>query len=178
MKTRTIAVLGALLAAAVVRPALAPGPPATQSRACDEARSWPTIFEGMPLVRSSLLPAEAQLASQFPGYVAAFEAGASRVIMRRVEQPTRKLHGVETCLRAGGYGVRPRPAWRHPTSGLWGVVHAAKGGRTFRVREQITTADGARTWTDVSGWYWGALRQADRGPWLAITVIEPAPASR
>ncbi len=167
-----IAVL-AFAALAALRPAWTarmPGP-----RAWSRAGAWPAFLEGAALESTPLLPMEARLAAEFPGAIAAFEARGSRVVMRQIVQPTRKLHPVETCLRAGGYRVRPRPALRHPESGLWGVVQAEKPGRSLRVRETIRSADGRSTWTDVSAWYWAALVHPERGPWLAITVIEPLP---
>lgn len=156
-----------LAVCAAVRPAL--HTPATRAT-CEEA--WPAVFEGAVLTRTDLLPVEARFASDFPGAVAAFEADGARVMMRRITQPTRKLHPIEACLRGAGYEVKPRPALRHPETGLWGVVHATKEGRAFRVREHIVSADGAHTWTDVSAWFWDALLHRERGPWLAITVIE------
>lgn len=162
----------ALATAAAIRPAWTAGAPAANN-AREAAVVWPAFLEGAPLVPTPLLPLEARLAADFPGNIAAFEADGSRVVMRRIAQPTRQLHPVETCLRAGGYRVTPRPAFRHPESGLWGVVQAAKSGQSFRVRETVRSADGRTTWTDVSAWYWDALLHPDRGPWLAITAIEP-----
>jgi hypothetical protein len=37
------------------------------------------------------------------------------------------------------------------------------------VREVIADSHGNR-WTDVSAWYWAAVRGETQGPWWAITV--------
>ncbi|MBE2213683.1 MAG: hypothetical protein IAE82_07420 [Opitutaceae bacterium] len=169
MNGSPIAAIIVLAALAALRPAFAPrethGTPVASA-------SWPSAWEGTPLVAAPLLPVEAQFFAEFPGATAAFEDDTRRVVMRRVTQATRKLHPVAMCLRAGGFSVRPAPAWRHPHSGLWGVTRAAKDGRGLRVREQIASADGTRVWTDVSAWYWDALIRPQTGPWLAVTVIE------
>lgn len=166
------AVVLAVLAAATLRPVLAardaPSPAAPAG-----SPSWPDTFEGAALRPAALLPVEARLARDFPGATAAFEDGSRRIIMRWVRQPTRRIHPIATCLRAGGFSITPRPAFRHADSGLWGVVAARKDGRTFRIREHIVTGDGTALWTDVSSWYWSALLHGGSGPWLAITVIEP-----
>jgi hypothetical protein len=52
-------------------------------------------------------------------------------------------------------------------------LHAERGAERLRIRERIIDAGGA-TWTDISSWYWAALLGRSRGPWWAVTVIEPA----
>ena len=167
-----------LLAAALVFAALAALRPGFTSRGIATpspvtSMAWPAEFEGVALVPSELLPVERRLAAGFPGEVAAFEAHGARVVVRRIAQATRQVHPIAGCLKAGGFTVHPAPAWRHPQSGLWGVVHAEKNGRLFRVRERICSADGAHAWTDVSAWYWDAWLHPVRGPWTATVVIEP-----
>lgn len=114
------------------------------------------------------------MAAGFPGAVAAFDDSVRRIVVRQITQATRQVHPVATCLRAGGFAVTPRPAFRHPETGLWGVVAAEKDGQTYRVREHIVAVHGDATWTDVSSWFWSALAHPQQGPWLAVTVIEPA----
>ncbi len=170
MKTLLVASLLVLAGLAALRPAFQPV--AAASRASTPA-AWPAEFEGATLSGTSLLPVEETFAAGFPGATAAFTDGRRRIVMRRITQATRKVHPIESCLRAGGFFVKPAPALRHPQTGLWGMVRATKDGRAYRVREHIVSADGARVWTDVSAWYWHALIHPQAGPWLATTVIEP-----
>jgi hypothetical protein len=170
MNTTLLASILVLTALAALRPALRP----VESRVPAAVfAAWPEEFEGTPLVAEPLLPIEARFAAGFPGATAAFGDGQRRIVMRRIAQATRKVHPIETCLRAGGFAVKPAPARRHPQTGLWGAVLATKDNRTLIVREHIVSRDGAHVWTDASAWYWDALLHPERGPWLAITVIEP-----
>ena len=43
----------------------------------------------------------------------------------------------------------------------------------MRVRERIYDGAG-HGWTDVSAWYWDALRGYSPGPWWAVTIVEGA----
>lgn len=168
-----VALLAALAAVAAMRP-LYHAPESTAARDAAALEPWPDEFEGVPLRPAPLHPVEARFGEAFPGTFAAFTDGRRRIVFRRIMQPTRKVHPAGDCLRAAGYAVRPAPAQRHPETGLWGVVRATKDGRVYQVREHIVDASGARAWTDVSAWYWSALVRPGDGPWLAITVIEPA----
>jgi exosortase/archaeosortase family protein len=136
------------------------------------AVDWPSEFEGSSIERVRLHPLEERFGADFPGAFAAFSDGRRRIVFRRIDQATRKVHPAEGCLRAAGFAVRPAPARRDAESGLWAVVEAERGGHALRVREQIRSADGRR-WTDVSSWYWSALLRPGGGPWTAVTVIEP-----
>jgi exosortase/archaeosortase family protein len=139
------------------------------------AEMWPAEFEGRPIEPVALHAADARFAAGFPGAIAAFTDGTRRIVLRRVEQPTRKLHPAADCLRAAGFSVVPKPARRIPGSGLWAVVGARRDGDALSVREQIHDTQG-RLWTDVSAWYWSALWHPESGPWVAATVFEEAAA--
>lgn len=171
MKTILVAGFLALAGLAALRPAFQPDATAAGALTLP---GWPTEFEGAPLMRTPLLPAEERFAADFPGATAAFVDGSRRLVLRRITQATRRIHPIESCLRAGGFAVKPAPALRHPQSGLWGVVRAEKDGRMYRAREHIVSADGSRVWTDASAWFWDAVLHPERGPWLAVTVIEAA----
>jgi len=175
MRTTLLAALLTLAGLAALRPAFQP---IATAAGVSAPVAWPTEFEGAPLTGAPLLPVEETFAAGFPGATAAFTDGRRRIVMRRITQATRKVHPIETCLRAGGFSVKPTPAQRHPQTGLWGMVRAEKDGRAYRVREHIVSADGAHGWTDVSAWYWDALLHPARGPWLAVTVIEADAAGR
>lgn len=175
MRTTLLAALLTLAGLAALRPVFRPVATATGA---SPPVAWPVEFEGAPLRGAPLLPVEETFAAGFPGTTAAFTDGERRIVLRRITQATRKVHPIETCLRAGGFSVKPAPALRHPQTGLWGMVRAEKEGRAYRVREHIVSADGARVWTDVSAWYWSALTHPGDGPWLAVTVIEVDAAGR
>ncbi|WP_442888896.1 archaeosortase/exosortase family protein [Congregicoccus parvus] len=165
------ALLFAVGGLAAVRP-LADGHVSEVSLHAPTVVDWPSEFEGSLIERVRLHPLEERFGADFPGAFAAFTDGRRRIVFRRIDQATRKVHPAEGCLRAAGFAVRPAPARRDAESGLWAVVEAERGGHALRVREQIRSVDGSR-WTDVSSWYWSALLRPDGGPWTAVTVIEP-----
>jgi hypothetical protein len=90
------------------------------------------------------------------------------VIMRWIAAPTRKLHAASDCFKGSGYRVKPLPL--ETANGMtWGSFAAERGTQRLHVREVITDGSGNR-WTDVSAWYWAAVRGGTQAPWWAITV--------
>jgi hypothetical protein len=132
---------------------------------------WPARFEGRPIARLGPAPEDRLLARSFPGHVARFSDGRRQIVLRQVNAPTRRLHPASDCFRAVGYAIGPSPmrvaAGGRPAS----CFTATRGGRTFRVCEQILGQDGA-SWPDISSWYWPALTGAAAGPWLATLTVE------
>lgn len=134
---------------------------------------WPSTFEGRPLQAIALSPLEQRFAETFPGRIGRFNDGRQEVIMRWVAAPTRKLHAASDCFKGGGYRVQPLPL--ETTGGIiWGAFAAERGTQRLHVREVITDGDGNR-WTDVSAWYWAAVRGETRAPWWAATIAASAP---
>lgn len=177
--------VGACLAAAVVPlvAMLVPGvaTPAARSTA-QAAIEWPTTYRGQPLTQLALTPLEARFAQRFPGVIARFSAGRELLVLRHVTQPTRQLHPASDCFRAAGFAIDAPRAHRDAEGRGWTCFMAARDGERLRVCEAIERADGgagAPRFTDVSAWYWAALR--DRGVegrtpgWWATTVITPLP---
>jgi hypothetical protein len=70
-----------------------------------------------------------------------------------------------------GYNVKPLAAHRDANGSLWASFAATKGNDRLRIYERIDN-DSGETWTDVSAWYWSAVRHEDSGPWWAFTVAE------
>jgi exosortase/archaeosortase family protein len=152
------------------------------------AIAWPTHFRGQPLTQLALTPVDARFASRFPGAIARFAVGREQIVLRHVFQATRQLHPAVDCFRAAGYAVEaPRASTADDGTRYACFVASREGGRDggrverLRVCERITragaeaaaNADTSRDteWTDVSAWYWAALRGG--GPWWAMTVITP-----
>lgn len=132
---------------------------------------WPREIGGVELTRVALSDQERGYYRDFPGRIARFLAGDREVVIRTVDQPSRKLHPAADCLRGSGYRVSPQPARRDLEGGFWGCVLAEKAGQKLRVCEQIEDSAG-RSWYDVSSWYWAALLGGSTGPWRALTIAE------
>jgi len=101
------------------------------------------------------------------------------MVLRHVTQPTRQLHPAVDCFRAAGFSASA-PRAHVDGDGLgWSCFIAAQGAARLRVCERIQRIEAgasAPSWTDVSAWYWSALR-ARGGAWWATTVITPLAAS-
>jgi hypothetical protein len=136
--------------------------------------SWPDSFEGVPLVPVALSEHDARFMSGFPGQVSAFLAGGKRVLMRRIDEPTRALHPAADCYRGLGFETKSMSSIVGPDGARWSRFEAIGDGERLIVRERIFTSSG-ESWTDASSWYWFALLGSSRGPWFAVTVAEHAP---
>ena len=132
---------------------------------------WPTTFEGKSLTRLPLTEMENMFATGFPGSIARFTDGEREIIIRWVTEATRKLHPASDCFQGLGYTVKPLAAHRDENGSLWAGFTASKGDERLRLRERIHS-DSGETWTDVSAWYWSALRHEGSGSWWAFTVAE------
>lgn len=131
---------------------------------------WPTQFRGKTLTELPLTQLEQRFATDFPGRIGRFTDGEREIVIRWVIEATRKLHPASDCFQGIGYSVKPLAVHRDEEGSLWSSFAATKGDERLRVYERIHNNSG-ETWTDVSAWYWSALRQ-DRGSWWAITVAE------
>ncbi len=168
--------LAALAASAPLwpRPGAAASPATTTSQYSPRgADAWPSDLVAKDWIPLALGKREERFARDFPGRVAAFATPDGRtIILRRLDQPTRKLHPAADCLRALGHAIEPRPIHRRPDGVEWGEFRATRGNDAFRVRERLLGADGRR-WTDVSAWYWSSILGRAAGPWWAITELTP-----
>jgi len=164
MRNRCIALAPVLLIVALA-PLLAPTPAAMVATSFP---GWPAQFEGRPLQPLPLSSAEQRFARDFPGRLGRFSDGQREIVLRWVEQPTRKLHPAADCFRGSGYRVSPMPI-EVIEGRAWGRFDARRSGEHWQVREVIVDGSG-RAWTDASSWYWSTMReQAQRG-WWSITV--------
>lgn len=138
----------------------------------DEVRVvWPDSFRGMPLEPMPLSVREEHFAAGFPGALGRFRCGEGEVIFRRVNRATRMLHSAEDCFKAAGFEMKRQTGQAQEGDGLWQVWKAKRGeDRELVVCEQIRSATGD-LFTDVSAWYWRALRHPEEGPWTAVTWV-------
>src|SRR5262245_36719514 len=133
---------------------------------------WPAQFEGRALRALPLSASEQRFATDFPGRMARFTDGQREIVLRWVSAPTRKLHPAADCFRGSGYSVTALPM-ELASGGRWSSFEARRGAQRLHVREAIIATDGNR-WTDVSSWYWAAVRDRTQRPWWAITVASSA----
>lgn len=132
---------------------------------------WPSTFEGKTLTALPLNDMEKKFASGFPGRIARFTDGEREIIIRWVTEATRMMHPASDCFQGLGYTVKPLAGYRDERGLLWASFAATRGDERLRVYERIH-ADSGESWTDVSAWYWSALRHVGSGSWWAITVAE------
>ncbi|WP_293853900.1 archaeosortase/exosortase family protein [Steroidobacter sp.] len=134
---------------------------------------WPSEFEGKSLRAIPLSTIEENFAQSFPGNIGRFSDGRREIVMRWIASPTRKLHPASDCFKGSGYHVKPLPLERINNQ-TWGAFSAERGTQQLHVREAIADGNGKR-WTDVSAWYWAAIRGETQPPWMAITVAASGP---
>ncbi|MDF9826162.1 exosortase/archaeosortase family protein [Ereboglobus sp. PH5-10] len=133
---------------------------------------WPELFEGKPWIRLRNPRDAAAFASGFAGKTGVFKQtgadGAGRiVVLRWIREASRGVHPAADCFRASGFAIKPGGLVRDANDVMWSEFFATKDGETWRVRERWRD-DAGGAWTDVSAWYWAAVR--GRGPWWAVTV--------
>jgi exosortase/archaeosortase family protein len=176
----------AIFAVAAILAALAPNQSsaaATSSASTAAAfPGWPSQWDGIDLEPMPLSDVESDFAADFPGRLAVFQTQegprSRRIILRWVNQPTRKLHSSSDCLRASGFAVKEEPdvlsGSKPERWATWSAYHPDLG--PFLVRERIYEATGnltAAQWTEVSRWFWSASLGRSSGPWWAVTILEP-----
>lgn len=130
---------------------------------------WPAHFQGRALTELSLSERERTFLAGFPGRVARFTDGDREIVMRRVSEPTRRLHPAEDCYRGLGYATSQVRIVSDREQSQWRCFTATRGTDALDVCEQFQDNHGQR-WTDVSAWYWAGILGQSAGPWLATTV--------
>ncbi|MDX2112011.1 MAG: archaeosortase/exosortase family protein [Verrucomicrobiota bacterium] len=116
-----------------------------------------------------LTAVDARWAATFPGEVLLYGDGEGRLIVRRVEVLTRRLHPAEDCFRGMGFKIADRRLIREGISS-WATFTATKVNTTYSVRERIQDTSG-NSWTDVSAWFWHAMLGKSTGPWLSLVQV-------
>ncbi|MEO8616176.1 MAG: exosortase/archaeosortase family protein, partial [Luteolibacter sp.] len=162
-----------LMAAAFLAPVLALGTPRTplQSEIGPEPMNF--TFDGLTLPLHPLpsSPAELAFAKSFPGTLSSHRWGDDQVILRRMTEATRRLHPSRDCLRAAGFETTDAITVTRPDGTEWARFSATRDGERLLIHERIISERDGSAWTDVSAWYWSALRRPLNGPWQAETVI-------
>ncbi|WP_154668294.1 hypothetical protein [Pseudoduganella violaceinigra] len=133
---------------------------------------WPSSFEGRKLTPLPLTAIEERFQQNFPGCVGRFSDGEREIVIRWVDQGTRKLHASGDCFKANGYEITAQPVEIHAEE-RWSSFIASRSGKQLAVRERIVDASGGQ-WSDVSAWYWAAMLGQTNGPWWAFTVASSA----
>jgi hypothetical protein len=112
-----------------------------------------------------------RFAEHFPGTISVYRSGNTQIILREMTLATRKLHASRDCLRASGYEVSDAKEVTGAHNNVWLCYRALHDGQRYIVHERITSLVDQSTWTDVSQWFWHALRRPLNGPWRAETII-------
>jgi len=135
-----------------------------------EFAGWPTHWEGRSLTPLPLTLLEKRFAQDFPGGIARFSDGEQEIILRYITTPTRKLHPAADCFVATGYAISAQRIYVDGAGHRWSQFHATHQTK-LQVRERIFDESGNQ-YTDVSAWYWAAVRGNTAPPWWAVTVAE------
>lgn len=130
-------------------------------------------FDGLTLPLEPLPPSATEMAfaRSFPGTLGSYGWGGDQVILRRVSEATRRLHSSRDCLRAAGFDTTEAITIQLGDGSEWARFHATRDGLRWSVWERIISERNDSIWTDVSAWYWSAIRHPLNGPWQAQTVI-------
>jgi len=161
--------MGYLLVAAT--PLLRPDGATAGSSSRSDFPGWPGHFQHYRLSPLEMDPSVLEAFSSFPGKVQAFDSDGGRWILRWIYRPSRQVHPAAHCLRSAGYQIDHQGLERDPYEVSWAHFEAGRDGSRLNVHEQIFD-DRGKVWTDVSAWYWNAVRGTTLGPWWAVTRIQ------
>lgn len=130
-------------------------------------------FQGLTLPLHPLPSTDEEIAFEksFPGTLSSHRWGEDQVILRRVNEPTRRLHPSRDCLRAAGFETTDAFTVSSGDGTEWAKFYATRDGVRRTVYERIVSESDGSSWTDASAWYWSALWHPLNGPWRAETVI-------
>lgn len=147
---------------------------------------WPETWNGRAIEPCPETEDARRFWSGFPGLCREFVVlgegrSAKRVTFRLTTRPTRLLHPAEDCFRGAGYSITPLPARTDGYGRLWSCFAAEKNGRGHIVRQCVVAVpngdlrdaefrESARTWPDVSSWYWETATSGSAAPSLSLAV--------
>ena len=129
-----------------------------------------THYQGAPLTQIPLTPAEKNFYGNFPGSIAVYESADFKLIVRRVNRATRKLHPASHCLRAEGFRIGEKTVIDEGRA-LWISYSAIRDSDSYLVTEHISCPATQQSWPEISAWYWHAFFHSGDGPWEAVAVI-------
>ncbi|MGE5786548.1 MAG: hypothetical protein ACM3ZE_18265, partial [Myxococcales bacterium] len=133
---------------------------------------WPVLEPGSAPPELPLTETELGFARNFPGKIGKFGDSHRSYVVRWVTTPTRRLHPAEDCYRASGFTVHHESRCPAEMSEAAGCFTAVRNGATLLVQERIIDSQG-KTFSDVSAWYWAAMRGVTAGPWWSVTKVTP-----
>jgi hypothetical protein len=113
-----------------------------------------------------------------PEQVERFNDGRHEWTVRRIAEPSRRVHPAEECYRATGWQVRPLPMRIAPVrdTGVlsgplrWGCFEATRAAERAEVCQTIVDS-GGRSWSDSGSWWWSTLLGRNQGPWLGVVMV-------
>lgn len=164
-----------VLVSAALVPLLAPRGPARAAGATSFP-GWPELEAGRALAELPLTESERGFAESFPGKIARFGDGQRQYVVRWITAATRRVHPAEDCFRASGFSIHHQPRCSRPDEGV-GCFTAERDGVLLDVHEWVEDSEGKR-FSDVSAWYWAAVRGASKGPWWSVTRVRPEGSSQ
>lgn len=145
-------------------------PSNTKTPITNSTTVFPNIFEDRYLKELELTEKEKVFLEDFPGEVKRFTDGEREIVIRYVNQATRKLHPSADCFTAIGYQIKPTALKIDTEQNRWSCFQASKNGEKLKVCERIYSE--SESWTDVSTWYWSALNDVNSTGYWAVTVAE------
>lgn len=132
---------------------------------------WPKNYEGRSLTELDLTQKEQGFVKDFPGKIGRFSDGQRELIIRWVNQPTRKLHPATDCYKGIGYYIEPRPIQVNKRDIKMGCFTATNNTDEVQVCEYIEAVDG-ESWSDISAWYWGTIMDDSSTGWMSYVIAE------
>lgn len=127
------------------------------------------VFRGQAVYRVPLSSSEERFYRSFPGKIDVYEGKGLKVIFRRVEQATRKLHPSSHCFRAEGFLIGEQKVTLEGRP--WLCYRITRGGKSYLVHEGISTEADKNYWTNYSAWFWASILGQKEGPWETITFV-------
>lgn len=134
-------------------------------------KGWDKTFNGKLLKEIPLNENEKKFLIDFPGKINKFTDGERQIIMRYIENPTRKLHSSSDCYKGIGYKIKYEPIEIDKDKIKWSSFIVKKGDKKLKIKERIYKQ--GKNWTDVSSWYWENIFNKNTLPSIAVTIIEP-----
>ena len=154
----------------VAQPPATPAPLLAAAQVAHSFPGWPSQFQQHKLTQLPLSALEQQFQKDFPGQIGRFSDGKREIILRWINQASRRLHPASDCFKANGYSVQPQ-ALTSSGAERWSSFLARRGSEKLLVSERIHDAKGQQ-WSDVSAWYWAVQLGKTSGPWWAVTVAQ------
>ncbi|MDR1915967.1 MAG: exosortase/archaeosortase family protein [Synergistaceae bacterium] len=192
-RTSAIALLYIAICSSVALASAIPSGRHAPERIQDISVTWPSSWGGRTLIPASPDPETEKFWRDFGAYrefkmingdtADGWFPKYDRIVFRYVDKATRLLHPAEDCFRGAGYEIEYQPVQIDEAGREWsGFVCEKSGVRQNVLQCVISVPNGdlrevendltARTWADVSSWYWhAALPGGDKSAALAITYI-------